>query len=464
MPGNKKLLPLILLGLVAAAWLALSGQAAAQGAGAGLGLAPVSVDAGDAFTVTLVITSDVPTRGAQLDLLFDPTVVRLNSVAQGSFYSSWAQANGSGSTAYFPPAINNTAGTATALAIAILGGTTGAGPTGQGALATLQMTALANGVTPLVITNTIVVSDSQQSGALADVAVSDGGVYVGQPISGAVPALPALTALPAPQSALAQSGCMCSGPGVSYKNILQSCPCGSSNTICVDGWAMVPIAMDSATQFPLTNLGTGTTVCAPQLGSALAAGAAVRAVELNQFDVALEDGSFRLPGDLAATWIARDALCVIAAPAHHATNITLQNLADIYNGSPAALTWQSLGDPGGSATAVVPHAWQIGSDAREQFLAAAPSLRAKSEVATIAQVQSLRASSSASMFTAVQDDPAGIGYIPYFSYNELLQAAQQSGDTVPIDLLEVGGVACNRSDLLSHTYPLISDAYMLTQP
>ncbi len=64
----------------------------------------------------------------QFDLAFDPTILELQSISEGTFLP------GAGSTNFFPGTIDNTGGTATATADSLVGAIPGA--SGSGTLAT----------------------------------------------------------------------------------------------------------------------------------------------------------------------------------------------------------------------------------------------------------------------------------------------------------------------------------------
>lgn len=151
--------------------------AVAQAAGTILSLpAPQgAIHAGDTFNISLMIDTLPQTRGIQFGLNFDPTVLRLNSVSEGAFYSSWAAANGA-MTFYIPGSINNDTGVLNVMAISILGGN--GGPTGSGVVATLNFTALADGVSALTPTS-VQVSDSSQNSQLLPVTLVPGQIVVG---------------------------------------------------------------------------------------------------------------------------------------------------------------------------------------------------------------------------------------------------------------------------------------------
>ncbi len=114
------------------------------------------VDANIGQTLTVKVSVDTPaSRGAEFGISFDPSVLSCNSVVVGSFYSSWATAQG-GSTLVLPQGTcDNTDGLVTDTGMFIEGAGE-AGPSGQGVIATVSFTALANGTSPLMLQDAVV--------------------------------------------------------------------------------------------------------------------------------------------------------------------------------------------------------------------------------------------------------------------------------------------------------------------
>ena len=114
-------------------WIAAAFVPTAHAATTSVTLQPQAYVAnpGDHFNVDVVLTSDVPTRGVQFGLRFDPTVVQIDKVADGTYYQSWAQSNGAQASTVVAFKPDNTAGTVSVGGIAVLGGA-GGGPTGAG--------------------------------------------------------------------------------------------------------------------------------------------------------------------------------------------------------------------------------------------------------------------------------------------------------------------------------------------
>jgi len=142
---------------------------------------------GSAVNLDILISSNAPTRSAQVGFTFNPAVLSCSQVVEGTFYSSWAAQNG-GSTLMFPsPSVNNTTGVITTGGVTVLGaqGTpdpvTGGvgGATGDGIFLTLQCTAIATGVSPITLTNGVVSNDNPQFSAAYPATFTNGVVFVG---------------------------------------------------------------------------------------------------------------------------------------------------------------------------------------------------------------------------------------------------------------------------------------------
>ena len=131
---------------------------------------PVSV--GDSFTVDVNIANVIDLYDFQLDLAFDPALVQLNNVAEGSFLSS------GGSTFFLPGFIDNALGNATFNADTLLGATPGVN--GSGPLLRFDFTALSVGTSALTLSN-IILQDSV--GNLIDFTSADGSVLVTTPVT-----------------------------------------------------------------------------------------------------------------------------------------------------------------------------------------------------------------------------------------------------------------------------------------
>lgn len=101
------------------------------------------VEIGETFYVDIIFEQSTPTRGGGAGFDFDPALVQVLSVTEGTFYSSLGLP-----TFCNPAVINNAAGTVRNFAVVYLGGYP-QGQTGTGVFARVQLQAVANGVSAL---------------------------------------------------------------------------------------------------------------------------------------------------------------------------------------------------------------------------------------------------------------------------------------------------------------------------
>ena len=113
-------------------------------------LAPSQVNSGEQFTVDILVEPETAIAGVQFDLAFDPSLVTVDSVAEGNLLSQ------DGATTYFSPgAIDNVAGTITAVAGAIT--TPGQTVSTAGTFATITLTTgTESGTCPLTLSSVVV--------------------------------------------------------------------------------------------------------------------------------------------------------------------------------------------------------------------------------------------------------------------------------------------------------------------
>jgi hypothetical protein len=141
-----------------------------------------AVRSGETFTVTVMVNVDLPSRAANAAIEFNPAVLECESVEQGTFYSSWAQSQGS-STLFFPkPTINNTTGKISEAGVTALGGGSGqhsGGPTGNGSFLILEFKAKADGISPITLTKVQISDDQTDDMHALQTAVINGQVTVG---------------------------------------------------------------------------------------------------------------------------------------------------------------------------------------------------------------------------------------------------------------------------------------------
>ena len=104
--------------------------------------ASVVVGPGQQTTIDVVVSSDVPIRGVQLKLRYDPKAVQIVDVAQGDFLSKWASDHGAAANLVFPFTPDNAVGETKVGAVALFGGPPGPaeGVTGSGTLLKVRLT------------------------------------------------------------------------------------------------------------------------------------------------------------------------------------------------------------------------------------------------------------------------------------------------------------------------------------
>ncbi|MGQ9675491.1 MAG: CARDB domain-containing protein [Chloroflexota bacterium] len=110
--------------------------------------ANTGVEPGQTFQVAINVDSDSPVRGAQVDLAFDPALIRVNSVSEGTYFSDFGQA-----TYFVAGTIDNILGKVTGMGVSIMGGT--GGQTGNGPFVVVNCTALAGGTSLLTLSNNV---------------------------------------------------------------------------------------------------------------------------------------------------------------------------------------------------------------------------------------------------------------------------------------------------------------------
>ncbi|HEY50301.1 MAG TPA: hypothetical protein G4O20_00640 [Dehalococcoidia bacterium] len=133
--------------------------------------APGEVNSGEQFTVDIVVNPATAIAGVQFDLAFDPSLVTVDSVAEGDLLSQ------NGASTYFSPGTtDNVAGTVTGVAGAIT--TPGQVVSTAGTFATITMTAGDGGGTCTLTLSEVVVGDID--GQSVPVSVVSGQVIINQ--------------------------------------------------------------------------------------------------------------------------------------------------------------------------------------------------------------------------------------------------------------------------------------------
>ena len=106
-----------------------------------------TVNVGDTFHILISISSPVEVDSWQFDLAFTASLLKANSVTEGSFLSE----SGSKLTLFSPGVIDNGTGHITLVTDSFVDLLPG--PSGSGVLADISFTALAPGVSPLTLSN-----------------------------------------------------------------------------------------------------------------------------------------------------------------------------------------------------------------------------------------------------------------------------------------------------------------------
>jgi hypothetical protein len=228
----------------------------AAGASVTLNPAISTVKPGDHFRIDVVVTSDAPSRGLQLGLKFDPSLVQIDRVQTGPFYASWATANGGQAANPVPFRPNNNTGNVPPGAVVIIGGPASGGPAGSGAALTLQMTARdnVNGRAPVEISTGVISSVQAQS--IPNVVQTGGLVFVGIDRDGSTPRSGPLVDIAAPppdilpaQPSNNSSAMATSPPAIALIPTLDPAVIAGSASKPVD---VAPTAAAQPTQAPVT--------------------------------------------------------------------------------------------------------------------------------------------------------------------------------------------------------------------
>jgi hypothetical protein len=132
---------------------------------------PEAVDPGEQFTVAIIVEPETGIAGMQFNLAFDPSLVTVDSVAEGNLLSQ-----GGAGTYFSSGTIDNVAGTVSAVAGAIT--TPGQTVSATGTFATITMTAGTEGGTSPLTLSSVVVGDI--NGQPVSVSVVSGQVNINQ--------------------------------------------------------------------------------------------------------------------------------------------------------------------------------------------------------------------------------------------------------------------------------------------
>src|SRR5262249_3568111 len=153
------------------------------------------------FELQVVLKIDKETRGLELGATFDPALVQVDKVAEGSFYKDWAKASGATSSVGQNFKTDNNKGTISVGSLLLLGGPNNRGPSGEGPVLVLSMTAKpgTKGNAPIKIIQPGVVSAAGEHEArFQGVTTVEGSVAVGGDAAAKPAAAPPTAAAPAP--------------------------------------------------------------------------------------------------------------------------------------------------------------------------------------------------------------------------------------------------------------------------
>ncbi|MDR3578019.1 MAG: cohesin domain-containing protein [Anaerolineaceae bacterium] len=138
-------------------------------------MATQNVAVGQSFDVPVYLGTTSAARSAQFDISFNPAVVRVNSVQEGTFFKTFAQQHGGG-TSFNPGTIDNTTGKVSNVSISLTR-LAGLGPSGSDTIVVINFTGLSNGKSTTNMTNATV---SDLSGnPLLPIVVIGGTITVG---------------------------------------------------------------------------------------------------------------------------------------------------------------------------------------------------------------------------------------------------------------------------------------------
>jgi hypothetical protein len=110
------------------------------------------VSSGNQFTINIIVQPNTAIAGAQFNLSFNPSLVSVNSVTEGNLFTQ-----GGASTYFMPGTINNTTGSVTGVAGAII--TPGKTVSTTGTLAVITMTAGTSKATSTLTLSNVIVGD-----------------------------------------------------------------------------------------------------------------------------------------------------------------------------------------------------------------------------------------------------------------------------------------------------------------
>jgi hypothetical protein len=131
---------LVTMLLVCSFFAAVAAVSAAGDASVSISPDTISVAPGEEFTLDVMISVGVQVRGAQAALVFDPTLLEVIDIKEGTFFKDWTATNGVETLLFPEPKANNEKGEVSDAGVAIMGDIEG-GPTGEGVFLTYTLKA-----------------------------------------------------------------------------------------------------------------------------------------------------------------------------------------------------------------------------------------------------------------------------------------------------------------------------------
>ena len=214
------------------------------------------------------------------------------------------------------------------------------------------------------------------------------------------------------------------------------CGCGKrTETVTLAGsTAFAPFAEKLGGQFMAKN--PGTRVAVQGGGSTVG----IQAAQQGRAQIGMAD-LVKLPPEadgLTSFVVARDGVAVIVNPLNPASNLTLDQIRDIFNGK--ITNWKEVGGQDGTITVV---SREAGSGTRSSFEKIVGNVKLTSN----ALVQD----SNGSIRETVASDPKAIGYLSHGLVNDKIKA------------LTVDGNPCTVEAVLAGKYALVRPVFLLTK-
>ena len=166
--------------------------------------AALALTPGQHADVNLVLSSDVELRGAQLKIIYDPHVVLIDSVTEGTYFRQWADSHGATAAMVFPFTPNNETGQTLVGGIALFGGLPRVGASGSAPLITAHLTGVATTQATASLRYEAVVLADNESQRVPQIKVTGVEVTVG-PAAANPPALPTPSIVTQPANRLSRA-------------------------------------------------------------------------------------------------------------------------------------------------------------------------------------------------------------------------------------------------------------------